>query len=42
MANTITTFTDLPAKSDLFGLNPYIDGLANFINGCATPITIAI
>lgn len=42
MATNITTFTDLPATTDLFGLNPYIDGLAEFINMCATPLTIAI
>lgn len=42
MAKNTATFTDLPAKSDLFGLNPYIEGLAKFIGMCSTPLTIAI
>ncbi|WP_298704633.1 P-loop NTPase fold protein [uncultured Campylobacter sp.] len=42
MAKNTATFTDLPAKNDLFGLNPYIEGLAKFIGMCSTPLTIAI
>ena len=35
MAKNTATFTDLPAKNDLFELNPYIEGLAKFIGMCA-------
>jgi len=34
--------TDLPAYEDEFQIKHYINGLANFIKSCETPLTIAI
>lgn len=34
--------SDLPAPTDLVGVDPYARGLAEFIAGCPTPMTVAI
>ena len=39
---TLISVTDLPAYKDEFEITPYINGLANFIKSCETPLTIAI
>lgn len=39
---TLVSVTDLPAYKDDFEITPYINGLANFIKSCETPLTIAI
>ena len=38
----IISVTDLPAYEDEFDIKHYINGLANFIKSCETPLTIAI
>lgn len=38
----IISVTDLPVYEDEFDIKHYINGLANFIKGCKTPLTIAI
>ncbi|WP_336991644.1 KAP family P-loop NTPase fold protein [Leucobacter sp. VD1] len=34
--------SDQPRARDQLGLAPYIDGIADFIRGCSTPLTLAI
>lgn len=40
--NIIVGFTDQASDEDLFGISVYIDGLAQFVEKCQTPITISI
>lgn len=36
----IISVTDLPAYEDEFDIKHYINGLANFIKSCETPLTL--
>ena len=42
MSSEIVQINDVPADADLLGMNSRYKGIANFIQKCSTPMTLAI